>query len=200
VEETVRDVLATYRLDWLIKAPQSEQPHPRDEIHGRLRNELSDEVRELGAKLLDVDLGEIRVSVQDATGYEDEDVSETLSDIISDQWIEAWHANWRARALASRAEGEAELLRMDTARIEAQAEMLIGLAEALQPVTGDTHASEPYVKALRLIEALHWMSYDPKTRDYMPPEAIRTLQRLQHLLSSDLPVSSAATETGESEP
>jgi regulator of protease activity HflC (stomatin/prohibitin superfamily) len=198
VESTLRDILATYRLDWLIKAPQSDQQHPRDEIQQRLKIQLKEQLHKVGAKLLNVDLGQIRVGMQDADEPEGEGISGRLSDIISDQWIDAWHANWKAQALTSRAEGEAELLRMDTARIEAQAEMIIGLAEILQPMVANQSTSEPYVLALRLVEALRWMSYDPYTRDYMPPEAMRTLKRLQQMLDSEaaLPGIEDATETG----
>jgi len=188
VENALRDILATYRLDWLIKAPQSGQEHPRDEIHERLEVTLEGHLDRLGVELLDVDLGQMQVKVQDEDGDEDQQTSDTLSDIISGQWIDAWHADWKAQALTSRAEGEAELLRMDTARIEAQAEMIIGLAEILQPMVTDESASEPYVLALRLVEALRWMSYDPSTRDYMPPEAMRTLKRLRKLLDSEATV------------
>lgn len=199
-ESTLRDILATYRLDWLIKAPQSGQPHPRDEIHQRLRAELEGRLDQLSAKLLSVDLGQIRVEAQDIDGSEEREMSDTLSAIISDQWIDAWHANWKAQALTSRAEGEAELLRLETARIEAQAEMIIRLTEILQPIVASRPTSEPYVLALRLVEALRWMSYDPSTRDYMPPEAMRTLRRLQQLLDSDdvIPSERTAAE-GESE-
>lgn len=193
VEGAVRDILATYRLDWLIRAPQPDQEHPRDEIHQRLKVELEDQLPEVGAKLLEVDLGRLRVGIRSRQGSEVEEISEMVSEIISEQWIDAWQASWKARALTSRAEGEAELLRIDAARIQAQAEMIIGLTEALQPMVSDHATSEPYFLALRLVEALQWMSYDPSTRDYMPPEAMRTLNRLQELLGDEL----TTTERGD---
>ncbi|MFO7743112.1 MAG: SPFH domain-containing protein [Anaerolineae bacterium] len=184
-ESALRDILATYRLDWLIRAPQPDQPHPRDEIRRRLKADLQDRVSDLGARLLEIELGHIQVKAPDRGNRRTEQVSEKLLEIVSQQRIEAWNAGWSARALASRAEGEAELLRIDAARIQAQAEMVIALAEALHPVLARRETSEPYVLALRVVEALRWMSYDPGTRDFMPPEAIRTLRRLQDLLDSD---------------
>jgi hypothetical protein len=71
---------------------------------------------------------------------------------------------------------------MDTARIQAQAEMIITLTEGLQSAVLSERATEPYFLALRFVEALRWMSYDPHTRDFMPPEVMRTLRRLQRLL------------------
>lgn len=185
VESELRDILATYRLDWLIEAPRADQQHPRDEIHERLKAGLEEKMRSVGAKLLNVELGQMQVAVQDKDGSRDEELSKVLSDIVSTQWIDAWNAEWKARALTSRAEGEAELLRMDVARIEAQAEMAIALAEALQPMMADEQTSEPYLLALRLVEALRWMAYDPGSGDFMPPEAMRTLKRLRALLDSE---------------
>lgn len=184
-EATLRDILATYRLDWLIRAPQPDQLHPRDEIRRWLKSELEDRIVDIGAQLKEIELGQIQVGIPARENAPTAQVSERLVEIVSQQWIEAWNADWSARALASRAEGEAELLRIDAARIQAQAEMVIALTEALQPMLTSPEASEPYVLALRVVEALRWMSYDPGTREFMPPEAIRTLQRLQALLDSE---------------
>ena len=175
-EGTLRDILAEYRLDWLIAPPQPDQAHPREKICRRLREELEGKVSAVGARLLAVEIGKIQVKARD------EEVSKRLSDMISQQWLEAWQADWKAQALTRGAEGEAELLRMDTARIQAQAEMVIALTEGLQSAVVSQRATEPYLLALRFVEALRWMSYDPSTRDFMPPEAMRTLRRLQRLL------------------
>jgi hypothetical protein len=187
-EATLRDILATYRLDWLIRAPQPDQPYPRDEIRRRLKSELKEKIGIIGAQITEIELGQIQVRTPDRENAPTEEVSERLLEIVSQQWIEAWNADWSARALASRAEGEAELLRIDAARIQAQAEMVIALTETLQPMLKSPEASEPYVLALRVVETLRWMSYDPGMREFMPPEAIRTLKRLQELLDSEASV------------
>jgi hypothetical protein len=175
----LRGILAEYRLDWLLAPPQPDQPHPREEIRQRLEAELRKAVGSVGARMLDVQLGAIQVKARDA------EVTEQLSEIVSKQWIEAWHADWERRALMSKAEGEAELLRMDMARIQAQAEMAVILTEALQSTIASQGAAEPYILALRFVEALRWMSYNTYTRDFMPPEAMRTLRRLQELLGGE---------------
>lgn len=184
-ENELRDIVATYRLDWLIRAPQPDQPHPRDEIRRHLKDELEDKIGAVGAELLQIELGKIEVKVPQRESPATDRVSQQLQELVSQQWVEAWNADWNARALASRAEGEAELLRIDAARVQAQAEMVIALAEALQPVLTSPETAEPYVLAMQVVEALHWMSYDPETRDFMPPEAMRTLKRLQDLLDNE---------------
>ena len=178
-EGTLRNILAEYRLDWLIAPPQPGQQHPREKIRRRLEEELQAKVGAVGAKILKVELGEIQVKARD------EETAQQLSAIVSRQWVEAWHADWEARALASRVEGEAELLRMDMARIQAQAEMVVTLTEALQSTIVSHGRIEPYILALRFVEALRWMSYNTLTREFMPPEAMLTLKRLQALLGAE---------------
>jgi hypothetical protein len=178
-EGLLRNVIAEYRLDWLIAPPQPDQKHPREEIRERLEEGLRESVRNVGAKLLDVKIGAIEVKARD------EEVSRQISDVVSTQRIEAWYADWEARALETKAEGEAELLQMDMARIQAQAEMVVTLIEALQSTMMRQGAIEPYVLAMRFVEALRWMSYNTISREFMPPEALRTLRRLQQLLESE---------------
>ena len=190
-EGTLRHILAEYRLDWLIAPTQPGQKHPREEIRQRLKEELQAKVGAVGAKILEVELGEIQVKARD------KEVSRQLSDIISKQWIEAWYAGWESRALTSRAEGEAELLRVDAARIQAQAEMVITITETLQSTIMSQQAIEPYLLALRFVEALRWMSYDPYTREFMPPEAMRTLRRMQELLEAEAAMPGGQRERGQ---
>jgi len=173
-EGTLRNILAEYRLDWLIAPAESETETPREVIRSRLEQQLDSAVAGIGVRILRVNLGEIRVKDEN----------------IPRQWIEAWQADWESRAMARRTEGEAELLRMDTARVRAQAEMVITLTQALQSVVTSEEGILPYLLATRLIEALRWMSYDPFTRVFMPPEAIRTLKRLQETLGDEQLLSS----------
>lgn len=175
-EGLLRDILAEYRLDWLIAPPQPDHEHPREEIRARLEKALGEKVAAVGAKIARVELGTIQVKAKD------EETSDRLSDMVSKQWIEAWYADWKSRALTRKAEGEAELLRIDAARMQAQAEMVITLTETLQSTILSKEGIEPYTLALRFVEALRWMSYDPYTREFMPPEAVRTLGRLGRLL------------------
>ncbi|MFQ6101382.1 MAG: hypothetical protein ACE5OS_09135 [Anaerolineae bacterium] len=178
-EGLLRNILAEYRLDWLIAPPQPDQKHPREEIRQRLEEGLQERVSRVGAKLLSVEIGAIEVKARD------KETTEQLSDIVSKQWIEAWHTDWETRALTSRAEGEAELLRMDMARIQAQADLVVTLTEALQSTVVSQGAIEPYILALRFVEALRWMSYNTIRREFMPPEAMLTLKRLQELLGPE---------------
>ncbi|MBN1814116.1 MAG: hypothetical protein JXA14_19920, partial [Anaerolineae bacterium] len=81
-----------------------------------------------------------------------------------------------------RAEMEAGLLRTDMARVQAQAEVIVEIMEALQDTIATQGVGEPYILAVRLVESLRWMSYNVYQRDFMPPETAQRLKRLQELL------------------
>lgn len=187
-EGLLRNILAEYRLDWLVAPPQPGQKHPREEIRQRLEEGLQKTVGKVGAKLLSVEIGAIEVKARD------EKTTRQLSEIIPKQRIDAWHADWEARALASRADGEAQLLRADMARIQAQAEMVVTLTEALQSTIVSQGTAEPYILALRLVETLRWMSYNTITRKFMPPEVMQRLEQIQELLEAGAQTPGIQTE------
>lgn len=168
-EGILRNILAEYRLDWLLGPTGDNRVHPREHIRQRLREQLEQEAPRVGARILDVQLGEIKVKDEQ----------------IPTQWIEAWRAEWESQAVTTRVEGEAELLQIETIRARAQAEVLITLIRELQTVAVSDEEIRSYLLAARLAETLRWMSYDPFTRAFLPPEAIRTLHRLQDLLAQE---------------
>ena len=166
VEGTLRNILARYRLDWILRSPQPGQDHPREEIREQLTQRLQDTLsvgNRLGARILDVDLG--RIDVKDER--------------ISTQWVEAWQAGWEQRAAESTAEGEAELARLHAAQVQAQAEMVRTLTEAIRPLVTSVEEFPSYLLAMRFVETLRWMAYDPLRRVYLPPEILRTLDELE---------------------
>jgi hypothetical protein len=181
LEGTLRDILAEYRLDWLIAPTGSDTEHPREVIRRRLEEELQEKAAEVGARILRLDLGEIKVE----------------DDRIPRQWIEAWYADWESRALATRVEGEAELLRLDVAQAQAQAELVIRLTDALQSAATSEEELRPYLLATRFVQALRWLAYDPFTRGFMPPEATQTLERLQETLGRERLLREGQANVGE---
>jgi hypothetical protein len=116
----------------------------------------------LGARILQVDLGQIKVK-----------------DEIAQQWVEAWQAGWEQRALETRAEGEAMLARMDADQIYAQAEMVLLLIDSIRPFITDVEDFPPYLLAMRFVQTLRWMAYDPLKRVFLSPEIFRTLDQLE---------------------
>ena len=196
-EGVVRDTLGTYQLDSLIKPREADPQHPRDEMHKRLGPALQEQLRGVGARLLDVKVGEIRVGISDArvgaaqpgTGQSEvlREVSKKVSEIVSTQWIEAWDASSRIKGLVSGGEGRPEPADAESTPVAARADVIMDLVDVLQPMLRGEHPPEPRRLAVSLVDALRWMSLDPRTRDHMPPDAVRTLERLRDLLSSDRP-------------
>ena len=187
VEGALRNILAQYRLDWLMRSPRAggeawsdeearsegegeEASSPREEIRQRLETSLRDTYEAgnpLGVQILKVILGEISVR----------------SDEISKQWMEVWRAGWERRAVESLAEGEAELVRMETAQLQAQAEMVLLLTDAIRPYVDDMADFPPYLFAMRLVQTLRWSAYDPAKLLFLPPETLRELDEWEKALN-----------------
>ncbi len=183
VEGTVRNILAEYRLDWLLQSPQGQDENPQDEIRKKLQAKLDQSFavgNSVGAKIIEIDIGEIAVrDVKDEQGQEI-----GLPRQVDTQWIEAWRAGWEQKTVESRIEGEAELARLNAAQIQAQAEMALTLTEAIRPLVTDNVDDVPsYLLAARFVEALRWMAYDPWKRVFLPPEIMRTLDELEMALN-----------------
>jgi len=192
VEGTLRSILARYRLDWLMKPHPPGSQHPREEIKELLKQKLCDSGlpvggrcddmlpanNKIGARILQVDLGQIDVK----------------DERISTQWVKAWQAGWEQRAVESRAEGEAEMARLQAAQVRAQAEMVLALTEAIRPLVTSVEGFSSYAIATRFVEALWWMSYAPWMRAFLPPEAMRTLQELEKMLGEAGPSDKTLSE------
>ncbi|MFL7791936.1 MAG: SPFH domain-containing protein [Anaerolineae bacterium] len=175
-EGLLRNILAEYWLDWLLAPPQPGQKHPREEIREQLEQGLNTSIGKVGAKLIRADIGPIEVQARE------DETTERLQNIIPKQRVDAWYADWEARALGSRAEMEAALMRMDTARVRAQAEVIAEIVGNLQETISTQGIAEPYVLAVRLVESLRWMSYNTYQHEFAPPETVQRLKRLRETL------------------
>ena len=182
-EGLLRDILAEYRLDWLLAPPQPGQEHtlseegsPREVIRERLEEGLCTRIGKVGAKLIRVDIGPIEVQARE------DETTEKLQNIIPKQRVQAWYADWEARALSSRAEMEAALLRVDAARLRAQAEVIAEIVANLQETISVQGVVEPYILAIRLVESLRWVSYNIYQHEFTPPETVQRLKRLRESL------------------
>jgi regulator of protease activity HflC (stomatin/prohibitin superfamily) len=170
LEGAMRNILAEYRLDWLIMPSRPGQPHPRQDIREKLERKLEGVLRPgnpLGARLLRVELGRIDVK----------------SEKVSTQWIEAWQSLWEQRTAESLAEGEADLVYMEATQVRAQAEMVLFLVESIRPLLERTEDSRPYTFAARLVQTLRWLAYSPANQAFLAPGTLRTLDALETSLN-----------------
>jgi regulator of protease activity HflC (stomatin/prohibitin superfamily) len=173
-EGTLRSLLSRFRLDQLVRPGEKTGENPFwKEIREQLERELSDKARKVGARIISVGIGQvdIRVSVPE------EETAKALRDEVLDQWIRTWQAELERDMLTLQAEGEAALAGLEAVDIQAKAEMVLTLIEAIETIATREHLSA-YQIALRFVETLRWMSFDPGIRAFVPLEPLRFLEKL----------------------
>ena len=169
VETILRSVLARYPLDQLIGPAgwEENEAHPRQAIREELERKLHSGVRELGVEILSVNLGDI-----------------VVQDEVTEQWIAAWKAKWERQMMQRRAEGEAEYVaQVETAKAQAQAEMILELTQALRSLVADAGALRGRLGLLRIIAMLRHVSHDPQTQAFLPAGTMRALSALQDVVT-----------------
>lgn len=161
----LRSILARYPLNQLIrpvKLEDGQEKPPRQAIRVELEGEIRGEVPALGAKILHVDLGDIRVD-----------------DKVTQQWIEAWQTEWESWRRERQAMGEAEYAQqVEAAKAQAQIDMIAAIAQAVQSLDMDDPRVASQHLLLRLITILRRASSEPRTRALLSSHVIRILREL----------------------
>jgi regulator of protease activity HflC (stomatin/prohibitin superfamily) len=143
---------------------------PRQAIAEKLEEELKKSVSGLGAKILGVTLGEIR-----------------LEDEVFNQWLENWRAEWESWAEGLEAEGEAQReLTLEATGAGVQRKLVTDITRAFEEMESKGMVFGPELIALRLIKVLEGAYFDPRTRGYFPEQAMQSLADLREL-SARLP-------------
>jgi regulator of protease activity HflC (stomatin/prohibitin superfamily) len=181
-EGGLRNLLARYPLDRLIRPLYDGDTLPRQEIEAELEDALRANAANQGAKLLRVDLQNIE-----------------LEDPIAQQWVERWQAEWKRLATEELARGEAErAYQMERIRAEAQG-MLVAITEGLEQMDGVSHLTSADIVSLRLIETLRQIAEHPHAflRIPFPEQLIETWEQLRKLIESS--AQSIPPQAGEPE-
>lgn len=162
----LRSILARYPLDGLVLAPGGSGGSVRDPIRQELQHRLDLVAPKLGARILKVELGDIRVK-----------------DEVTRQWLEAWQAHWESFAMERQAEGRAKAVRhVEDAKTRAQAAMIRSITGVLRSLTTGADKVTSKIILARLCMALSRATDDPLTRVYLPQEAVNTLTKLKDLV------------------
>jgi hypothetical protein len=165
-ECALRAILAQYTLDRLIGLMSPGTSNPREEIRAQLEEELSLQAPALGARILGVELGDIRAK-----------------DEVTQQWIEAWKSRWERWVTERQAMGKAKQAeQLENAKTRAQVMMLTTISEALRPLMQQEQIVTSKLVLTRLFMVLSRAPSDPLTRIYLPKEAMSTLQLLRDLI------------------
>ncbi|HSJ87640.1 MAG TPA: hypothetical protein VK909_10560, partial [Anaerolineales bacterium] len=143
--------ISEHDLDYLT-APRQDGQNPRRELRVELfAPALQDALRKAGAELHWMDIGQFDI----------DDLSENKEqDPVDQARTKFWAARWVSDAHAIRSYGEARhLLNQELARAEAQAEMIMSIADALRDVSFGKDRAEAIrhiflVRTAQILEAL----------------------------------------------
>jgi regulator of protease activity HflC (stomatin/prohibitin superfamily) len=156
-EGTLRSILARYPLDQLV------EPDRRRAIRQELEDALRDSVPNLGAKILRVALGDIK-----------------LKDEVTQQWIEKWQAEGRRRMMELEARGQAARISIEAnARIQAQVKMIANTARAFASMAKYGEEIPSRFVILRFIEMIKRTSVELLGKMYLPYDVMRTFKMLE---------------------
>ncbi len=156
-EGTLRSILARYPLDQLI------DPDSRREIRQELERALRKSVPGLGAQIIRVALGDIK-----------------LEDEVTQQWIEKWQAEGQRRMMELEARGRAARISIEAnARIQAQVKMIANTARAFASMAKYGEEIPSRFVILRFIEMIKHTSVELLGKMYLPYDVMRTLDMLQ---------------------
>lgn len=129
----ITDFISSKSIDYLT-APRTLDSDPRREIRFNLFNGgVRIGLRNLGGELLWVDIGHFAID----------------EDLVDDQRTEYWAADWIGNANVIRAYGDAKrVIYQDMGRAEAQAELVMGITDALRETDLGTNPALNLRKAL----------------------------------------------------
>lgn len=180
-EGALRNILGRHRLDQLVQPEEKKGTNPLlwKEIRKELEDALKKSAPQVGARIISVDIGRIDIQVSLPEG--EEEAAKELRDGVLDQWIRTWQSELERDLLTLQAEGEATLAGLEAVSAQAKAEMVLTLVEAIQSLVTQEEVSA-YQVALRLIETLRWMTFDPGIRAFVPLEPLRFLEKLRETI------------------
>jgi regulator of protease activity HflC (stomatin/prohibitin superfamily) len=165
-EGNLRTILARHPLDRLIGLASAETQNPRESIRQELEEALRTAVPRLGARVLNVELADIRVR-----------------DEVTRQWIDAWKARWERWATEREALGKArQVEQLESAKTRAQVMMITTITDAFRPMMSGGGEVTSKLVLTRLFMVLSRACGDPLARVYLPQEAVNTLNLLRDML------------------
>jgi regulator of protease activity HflC (stomatin/prohibitin superfamily) len=169
-EGALRSILAGYLLDQILGPAESgpDIGHHRKRIKEALEENLRTQFSDVGAKVMSVELGDIKVE-----------------DKIVQQQIEAWQALWQKWARERKAEGEAARLQVvEAAKAQAQADMIVAITQAFQSLTEARVVVPSQLVLLRMFEVLKRAApFDPQSGMlFLPAEVLKTWQIVQRMM------------------
>jgi hypothetical protein len=166
----MQDILAEYKFNELCEALDPDKD-PRVEITKAYQAQMKKELDDYGIKVL---------------GGGVSNLLPTDTDAVFERRLMNWQAQWRRKMLErlGAAEAEAERLIGQT-RAQVQAEMIQSISGGIAEVSTDDKEVIFNTIALRFIESLNQMVAQPRLRDQLPPNVIRTMEYLPRIIGGE---------------
>jgi regulator of protease activity HflC (stomatin/prohibitin superfamily) len=165
-ERALRTILAQHSLDELIGLTEAEEHTAREFIQEELKRVLCQTAPDIGAKILQVNLHNLKV--EDAA--------------VTQQWIRNWRTRWQSESQVHLVEKEAErIYHRETAKAEAEIWLIHNICRALQQLE-DKPTVLPTVIMMRLFTALERAGFSAASRVFVPGEALKALEQMKQMV------------------
>lgn len=158
----LQDILARYDFDDLYRYDPGEEP-PRVRIAREFRERLRKELEPFGIQLIGGGISNLL----------------PVREEVLKERVRNWRAEWVRRILVQQAEGQRERLwRIEQARAEAQAHLILALGEQLAELDRPDTPVTPQKIVDQFLKVLEEMTQQPMMRRYLPRETPEDLRRL----------------------
>ncbi|MFN3762603.1 MAG: hypothetical protein ACK4WK_05295, partial [Anaerolineae bacterium] len=158
----LQDILAQYNFDDLYRYDPGEEP-PRVRIAREFRERLRKELEPCGIQLIGGGISNLL----------------PVREEVLKERVRNWRADWVRRILLRQAEGQRERLwRIEQARAEAQAHLILALGEQLAELDRPDTPVTPQKIVDQFLKVLEEMTQQPMMRRYLPREIPEDLRRL----------------------
>ncbi len=160
----LQDILSRYRFDDLYAPHGLGEEPPRVAIARQFRERLRVELEPLGIQLLGGGISNIL----------------PVREEVLKERVRNWQAEWVRQILIRQAEGQKERLwRIEQARAEAQAELIMALGQRLTELERSDSPVSPEDVVREFLRVLEEMAQQPMMRRYLPREMAEEARRLR---------------------
>lgn len=159
----LQDILAQYDFDDLYRYNPGQQP-PRVRIAQEFRERLRAALEPCGIQLIGGGIGNLL----------------PVREEVLKERVRNWRAEWVRRIPVKQAAGQQERLwRIEQARAEAQARLILALGEQLADLDRPDTPATPEKIVQQFLRILEEMTQQPPMRRYLPRETSEELRRLE---------------------
>ena len=163
----MQDVLSGYRFDELYGPYDIEGKPPRVPIAREFLDRLGRKLQPLGIQLVGGGISNL-----------------TPADpAVLEQRVRSWQAEWTRQVMVKQARSQAERLqRIEQARAEAQADLILTLGERLVELDRPGVGVKPEEILLQFLGMLEEMAMRPALRRFIPGDTVRDVRRMREPL------------------